>query len=988
MGPVVTTPKPTDGISATAGNLVAATIGRLACWSFAKPWIALGIAAVLSIGAAVGMSQLRFSGDLVELLPETFPSVRDIRALRERFGGIGYVSVAAWDADPEVLKRFADEQAPKIAELDNILYVENKRPIRFIQDRRLYYLELEDVEEIYRRIKARYDWEKRQNNPLYISFEDEPDEPPSVDFKDIEAKYTRDVGGGWWRQMSGDYYLNEESRMIVLLAKPDRTSLDMTFARTMTNNVQEYVDSIDLSQYDPNMKVALSGRYKKYMDREDRLNADTRVASIAALALMLLYLGIHFRSALSVFLTTGPLIAGLLWTFGMASVMFEYLNVLTGFLGAILLGLGIDHGIHLLERYGVERTNRRDALEAVSETYRSTGLAVATAAMTTLVAFGALSISEFRAFREFGILAAVGMVMVMLSFTMCLPALLGLAERFGWRPSGHAAEAGLKSTFARVLRVWSPALAWIGGVALVLLVGRMDQASFDYDFDSLEGLEMQSFQLDVEVNKIIGYSQIPVIILTENEDDERAVADIIRERKQALGDESSVDFVACISDLVPKQQDEKREVLEKLHKIAKKIRKKQKTPDPKIEDLVTMTSTEPFTRETLPAGIRRQFKGPDEDSEDGFVLLFPNISLADGKAVRRFAEEVRAIDLGDDKAYSAAGEAMIMADIINMVQRETAPVFAVVLTAVLACCWLLLGGLRRALQTLAPAVVTICALMGLISLVGLRINYINMIILPVLLGIGVDGAVHLVTRLSERGSKLATVVAETGRAICGAVLTTALGFGALMIARHPGLDSLGRLAVVGLALNLLVILVFFTSFLAILRRKSPDDGDALWPRSSAPFFAEFLATVGFAGRSPMAPGTLGAIASLPVAMLLADSHVGVRIAVVVAAFALGTWASQAYSAATGKSDPQEVVVDEFAGCLLALIFVPWSFGWVVLAFVLFRAFDILKPGPVRWAEKFLPGGWGIMGDDLAAGLFAGIFSGGAYYTGVAMGWWA
>ena len=969
------------------GNVVAATIGRLACWSFAKPWIALGIAAVLSVGAGVGMSQLRFSGDLVELLPETFPSVRDIRALRERFGGIGYVSIAAWNADPEVLKRFADEQAPKIAELDNILYVENKRPIRFIQDRRLYYLELEDVEEIYRRIKARYDWEKRQNNPMYISFEDEPDEPPSVDFKDIEAKYTRDVGGGWWRSMSGDYYLNEESRMIVLLAKPDRTSLDMTFARQMTNNVQTYVDGIDLSQYDPNMKVALSGRYKKYMDREDRLNADTRVASIAALVLMLLYLGIHFRSGLSVFLTTGPLLAGLLWTFGLASVMFEYLNVLTGFLGAILLGLGIDHGIHLLERYGVERNARRDALEAVSETYRSTGLAVATAALTTLVAFGALSISEFRAFREFGILAAVGMVMVMLSFTMCLPALLGLAERFGWRPSSHAAEAGLKSSYARILRVWSPALVWIGGVALVLLVGRMDQASFDYDFDSLEGLEMQSFQLDVEVNKIIGYSQIPVIILTENEQDERAVADIIRERKQALGDDSSVDFVACISDLVPKQQEEKRKVLKKLHKIAKKIHKKQKTPDPKIEDLVAMTSTEPFTRETLPAGIRRQFKGPDADSEDGFVLLFPNISLADGKAVRKFAEEVRAIDLGDDKAYSAAGEAMIMADIINMVQRETAPVFAVVLTAVLACCWLLLGGLRRALQTLAPAVLTICALMGLISLVGLRINYINMIILPVLLGIGVDGAVHLVTRLSEKGSRLATVVAETGRAICGAVLTTALGFGALMIARHPGLDSLGRLAVVGLALNLLVILVFFAAFLALARRRSPDDGDALWPRSSAPFFAEFVATVGFAGRSPRAPGTIGAIASLPVAMLLADSHVGVRVAVVVAAFALGTWASQAYAAATGKADPQEVVVDEFAGCLLALIFVPWSFGWVVLAFVLFRTFDILKPGPVRWAEKFLPGGWGIMGDDLAAGLFAGIFSGGAYYTGLSLGWW-
>ena len=75
--------------------------------------------------------------------------------------------------------------------------------------------------------------------------------------------------------------------------------------------------------------------------------------------------------------------------------------------------------------------------------------------------------------------------------------------------------------------------------------------------------------------------------------------------------------------------------------------------------------------------------------------------------------------------------------------------------------------------------------------------------------------------------------------------------------------------------------------------------------------------------------------------------------------------------ATAHADPQEVVVDELLGCLVALAFVPFEPRWVLAAFVLFRLFDILKPGPVRWIERRWRGAAGIIGDDLAAGALAG-----------------
>jgi len=83
-----------------------------------------------------------------------------------------------------------------------------------------------------------------------------------------------------------------------------------------------------------------------------------------------------------------------------------------------------------------------------------------------------------------------------------------------------------------------------------------------------------------------------------------------------------------------------------------------------------------------------------------------------------------------------------------------------------------------------------------------------------------------------------------------------------------------------------------------------------------------------------------------------------------------TLAVQRYLAGR-KRDPQEVVVDEWIGCLITLAFVPFSAAWVVAGYLLFRMFDIFKPGPIRWLDRRVHGGLGVMADDVAAGLAAG-----------------
>jgi phosphatidylglycerophosphatase A len=137
-----------------------------------------------------------------------------------------------------------------------------------------------------------------------------------------------------------------------------------------------------------------------------------------------------------------------------------------------------------------------------------------------------------------------------------------------------------------------------------------------------------------------------------------------------------------------------------------------------------------------------------------------------------------------------------------------------------------------------------------------------------------------------------------------------------------------------------------------------------------------IATVGFIGYSPVAPGTMGSLAAALVFFLIPPYFSSWLFATgLLMLFALAVWSAQRMAAsqrpASGKVDPQEVVIDEVMGMAVTLAFVPLHFKTIGLGFLLFRIFDVLKPFPARQSEK-LPGGWGIVMDDVIAGIYANV----------------
>jgi phosphatidylglycerophosphatase A len=138
-------------------------------------------------------------------------------------------------------------------------------------------------------------------------------------------------------------------------------------------------------------------------------------------------------------------------------------------------------------------------------------------------------------------------------------------------------------------------------------------------------------------------------------------------------------------------------------------------------------------------------------------------------------------------------------------------------------------------------------------------------------------------------------------------------------------------------------------------------------------FGLLLATFFNIGRFPIAPGTLASLVTAAVfyaANVFLQPSLVAQIAAIVIIFIIGIPAATEGEYHFGKKDPRPVVIDEVAGQMVALLLVPYTIGYYIVGFFLFRFFDILKPFPVNILDKKIKGGLGIMVDDIAAGLYA------------------
>jgi phosphatidylglycerophosphatase A len=136
--------------------------------------------------------------------------------------------------------------------------------------------------------------------------------------------------------------------------------------------------------------------------------------------------------------------------------------------------------------------------------------------------------------------------------------------------------------------------------------------------------------------------------------------------------------------------------------------------------------------------------------------------------------------------------------------------------------------------------------------------------------------------------------------------------------------------------------------------------------------ALFLATGAYVGNVPFAPGTFGSVIALPICYLIGRLSLAAALFIALLVVVTAVWAAQRAEKTLGRTDPGCIVIDEIAGMVITLVGIPFTLASVVLGVIMFRALDILKPFPIRQMERRIPGGFGVVMDDVVAGLMGNV----------------
>ena len=133
--------------------------------------------------------------------------------------------------------------------------------------------------------------------------------------------------------------------------------------------------------------------------------------------------------------------------------------------------------------------------------------------------------------------------------------------------------------------------------------------------------------------------------------------------------------------------------------------------------------------------------------------------------------------------------------------------------------------------------------------------------------------------------------------------------------------------------------------------------------------AKFIALGFGSGMAPIAPGTFGTIVAIPLYLLIQDLALPIYLGIVAVTLVIGIWACQVYSDMLGVHDHNSIVWDEVVGYLITMVLAPPGWQWLLIGFIAFRFFDIAKPWPINLLDKHVKGGFGIMVDDVLAGVY-------------------
>ena len=810
-------------------------------WIVRYPLLVVAIAAAASVAGGIQATKLKVDADIVALLPPEYTSVQALNRLQETVGAETTVDVAIASPSFEDNLAFAEAFVPAMMEMDSpagepyFTRYEFRRDVRFISENALYFATFEELDRLEGFLRGQAQEVRSTTDPLRVNLFQGMEDSVEVARQREADRLRADLA----QLALTEYLVSPDSTTLVVKFYPIGAQTDIGFVERLYADIDRLVEDMAPRSYNSEMVVTPAGRLLRQTIEVRSITTDVRnsfgagvLSVILAVVLYFLYKSIQaktggrlvgrvvlselLRTPVTAVLLTLPLLMSLSWVGGIAALTYGALNLMTSTLGLILFGLGIDYGIHFYARYSEERGAGRGVSEAVEETFVSTGQGIAVSALTTASALFVLQVADFRGFSEFGLIGGLGILFALVSMLTVLPALLSVAERTGalnLRLRGEASryDPDTRFPFSRTIL--------LGCVVLVAAsAAAVPEVDFEYNFSKLEPEYDEYFRRAEALEPVFGQSERrnPAYILLENASDVRTVASALKE----LGEQDSLILaVESLQERFPTDSSTARQKLERLAEIRELLGDPFLSADTtgQVERLRQAASaTAPIPLDSVPEFITRPFV-TREGELGNFVIVFPRGNMADGRRSIRFSELIGQVTTPDGGEFYAASTQLVAADMLRLMQEESPLMIGITFLLVFVLVFVSFRSLRWTLIAVTPLTVGLLWMLGVMVLFDVQLTFYNLVVLPTVLGIGNDGGVHLAHRYREEGKgSIRRVLRSTGEHVTMGALTNLIGFGGLLLSSHPGLRSIGVLAVVGIGATLAATLIFFPALLQVV----------------------------------------------------------------------------------------------------------------------------------------------------------------------------
>jgi uncharacterized protein len=773
-----------------------------------------------------------------ELLPADLPSVRQIQELVQRVGGDGSVLVTVESLQVPPNLPAAQATARQLVDEYRALGPDVIRSIEWnIQDTRDWYvdhwplfLSVEQLTEARDALVTELARRKRAANPLSLGLEDEPAGPaPALpesiaSWLDTKEPSPADQVRARFSQYRDGMLVHPDGSSVTLNVRPTGTALGVGEARALVERMRQVADRHRAELERDQLRVGFAGSFPMFVAEYESIVGDVRNTALLTLGLVLGSMFLFFRDFRSTLSLGIAVLTGVAFTFALTSLTIGFLNTQTAFLGAIVLGNGINYGIIYLTR--VRQLRRAGValepacLAGAEAAWRATLLASA----ATSVSFSILVLAANRGFRHFGIIGGMGMLSCWAFTFLLLPALLAAWERLA-PVRGTKTPAAQSQSVPRVLEVAfaRPVSILVGFAALTLAAGLLFlwrlPSAIERNLDNLSNELRGNATLLRDHDRAgaaLGKSISGAIALLGSRDEADAFCDSIRGRLSDPRFKQVIEGCTTVSSVVPRDQTAK---LALLGEMARRLSDGVLEQLPEAQRLRAEAMRHQFAAqgtlglEQAPPSLLDRFR--ERDGTVGrlaVVTARPDAFLQRAPRLEAFVEGVRRVPVGG-RTVDASGENVIFSDLLQDIDREGPLTTVLSLLGVCLLVLLFLRNGRTSAEIIATLVCGVVLMGGVASLVGLRINFLNFVVYPITFGIAVDYGANVVLRTQERGGQALKALVEVGPAVILCSWTTIIGYGSLVIASNRALRSFGWYALLGEVACLCTALVMLPAFL-------------------------------------------------------------------------------------------------------------------------------------------------------------------------------